>query len=93
MVVPFDEHDFRSGGEVKDRLVPVRDLDWEGFSSAYFPGSRRHDLDAITAYRAYKRSRVVAEQSTPGGGSREAERSSTRAASIEASEDEGGTAR
>jgi len=31
----------------------VPDLDWEGFVAAYFPGSRRHDLKAITAYAAY----------------------------------------
>ena len=31
-------------------------LDWESFSARYFPGSRRHDLRAIVAYAAYKRS-------------------------------------
>ena len=29
------------------------DLDWQGFVTAYFPGSRRHDLKAITAYATY----------------------------------------
>lgn len=78
----FDEHDFQTGGEVKDRLTSARDLDWEGFSSAYFPGSR---LEAITAYGAYRRSRVATEQSTAAGtGFREAARISTKAASIEA---------
>jgi hypothetical protein len=30
-------------------------LDWHGFSAAYFPGRRRHDMEALTAYGAYKR--------------------------------------
>ena len=29
-------------------------LDWEGFSAAYSPGSRRHDLRAIAAYGVYR---------------------------------------
>ena len=32
-------------------------LDWQTFSAAYFPERRRHDLEALTAYSAYKRSR------------------------------------
>ncbi len=39
----------------------VQDLDWQRFLSAYFPGSGRHDLRAITAYATYKRSRVFDE--------------------------------
>jgi hypothetical protein len=31
-------------------------LDWQSFSSAYFPGRRRHDLEALIAYGAYRRS-------------------------------------
>jgi hypothetical protein len=34
-------------------------LDWQDFSAAYFPGRRRHDLEALTAYGAYRRSRAV----------------------------------
>lgn len=34
-------------------------LDWQAFSAAYFPGRRRHDLEALTAYGAYGRSRAV----------------------------------
>ncbi len=33
-----------------------RGLDWRGFTAASFPGRRRHDLEALTAYAAYKRS-------------------------------------
>jgi hypothetical protein len=32
------------------------ELDWVGFRGLYFPASRRHDLKAIVAYAAYKRS-------------------------------------
>jgi hypothetical protein len=32
------------------------DFDWAGFSRAFYPGSGRHDLQAIAAYAAYKRS-------------------------------------
>jgi hypothetical protein len=39
-------------------------LDWEGFLSRYFPERRRHDLEAITAYAAYRSSRDVDERSS-----------------------------
>ena len=29
-------------------------LDWDAFSALYFPGRRRHDLDAVAAYGAYR---------------------------------------
>jgi hypothetical protein len=29
-------------------------LDWYAFSGRYFPGRRRHDLEAIKAYEAYR---------------------------------------
>jgi hypothetical protein len=32
-------------------------LDWDAFSARYFPGRRRHDLDAVAAYGAYKQGR------------------------------------
>jgi hypothetical protein len=28
-------------------------LDWDGFSARYFPGARRHDMEATSAYDAY----------------------------------------
>ena len=68
----FEQHDVQVGDEAKDRLTGVQNLGWQGFVSAYFPGSGRHDLRVITAYAAYKRSRVVDEQSAteaaPEGG-------------------------
>ena len=47
-------------------------LDWQGFSAAYFPGKRRHDLEALTAYGAYRRSRDVGTGSSaePAGSKR-----------------------
>jgi hypothetical protein len=32
-------------------------LDWGGFSNRYFPGRRRHDIEALTAYATYKQGR------------------------------------
>jgi len=29
-------------------------LDWDAFSARYFPDSRRHDLNALAAYSAYR---------------------------------------
>lgn len=41
----------------------VRDrLDWEGFVEARFPGTRRHNLEAIVSYGAYRRSGPVDSQ-------------------------------
>jgi hypothetical protein len=31
-------------------------LDWQAFSAAYFPGRRRHNLEAVAAYGVYRRS-------------------------------------
>ena len=70
----------------------VPELDWQGFGAASFPGSRRHDLKAITAYAAYKRSRLVDEQSaTEAARLKDVERISTEATSVGAWEDEGGS--
>jgi hypothetical protein len=45
----------RSGGfeTARGATNHVDRLDWEAFSAAYFPGRRRHDLEALTAYSAY----------------------------------------
>ena len=79
---------------VEDHGPTGEDLDWELFSAAYFPGSRRHNLKAIAAYGAYRRSRIVDEQSaTEAAHLKEAERMSPGANSVDTSEDEGGAAR
>jgi hypothetical protein len=61
-------------------LVP-NGLDWQEFSAAHFPGRRRHDMAALTAYGTYKRSQVADEPA----------REETRLA-LGAWEDEGGPA-
>lgn len=38
---------------VPDMAVP-RGLDWQAFSALAFPGRKRHDLQAIKAYAAYR---------------------------------------
>ena len=37
-------------------------LDWQRFSAASFPGRRRHDLEALIAYGAYRRSHAVGKR-------------------------------
>jgi hypothetical protein len=32
-------------------------LDWEAFSNCYFPGRRRHDMKALTAYATFTQGR------------------------------------
>lgn len=65
------------------------ELDWERFVVEYFPGSRRHDLAAIAAYGAYRRSGVLPGESLSAG-SRPDEEVSSKASPVEAWEDEGG---
>jgi len=38
------------------------ELDWRAFSAANYPGSRRHNLEAIVAYGIYRSSGVVDDQ-------------------------------
>jgi hypothetical protein len=35
----------------------VKALDWKAFSNRYFPGRRRHDMEALTAYAMYTQGR------------------------------------
>jgi hypothetical protein len=48
----------RNGG-VSVTAVLSSTLDWSAFSAAYFPGRRRHDFEALTAYGSYRRLRRV----------------------------------
>jgi hypothetical protein len=69
-------------------------LDWQAFSAAYFPGRRRHDLEALTAYGAYRRSRTLDER--PSGQAtrkEEAESGEAGSAGLQDWEDEGGAIR
>ena len=47
-------------------LPPIKELpagiDWAAFSAQLFPNGRRHDLDAIAAYFAYKQLPRIAER-------------------------------
>ena len=90
---PPAAHDFRTGGPVEDRLTSARDLDWESFRSAYFPGSRRHNLEAIVAYGAYKRSPVARDQHTSETAPVKADAHAVEAVAVDGWEDEGGKTR
>jgi hypothetical protein len=68
-------------------------LDWQAFSAAYFPGSRRHNLKAIVAYGAYKRSRGAGEQQPSEAARLKADAFSTEAQAVDEWEDEGGASR
>ena len=72
-----------------EQPVAGEGLDWERFVAEYFPGSLRHDLLAIAAYGAYRRSRVLPGQSLSAG-SRPDEQVSSKASAVDAWEDEGG---
>ena len=65
-------------------------LDWQAFSAAYFPGRRRHDLEALTAYRAYRRSRALVTGSSAVSAGIEPERPARGALALRNWEDEGG---
>ena len=66
-------------------------LDWQTFSAAYFPGRRRHDLEALTAYSAYKRSRDTGTGSSAQPAAADTGRGATGAIALLNWEDEGGT--
>ena len=66
-------------------------LDWQAFSAAYFPGRRRHDLEALTAYSAYKRSRDTGTGSSAQPAAYDTGRGATSAIALLNWEDEGGT--
>jgi hypothetical protein len=58
----------RSSSAERSRNLPVsvvpNELDWQEFSAAHFPGRRRHDMAALTAYGAYKRLQETDEPAT-----------------------------
>ena len=63
-------------------------LDWEAFSNRYFPGRRRHDMEALTAYATYTQGRewrttparlsVVPPEHVPAAVELESEEAGTR---------------
>ena len=44
----------RAATETVSRGTHTDGLDWNGFRDLYYPDSRRHDLQAIVAYGAYR---------------------------------------
>ena len=90
--------DSRPKGPVSDRVASVvsssvhvpEGLDWQRFSAAYFPGRRRHDLEALTAYSAYKRSRDTGTGPSAEPARIETGRGATGATALRNWEDEGG---
>jgi hypothetical protein len=70
-------------------------LDWEAFSNRYFPGRRRHDLEALTAYDAYKQRVVYAQPPAQeeDDRSRDSQDGAAASTAMQAWEDEGGAYR
>jgi len=62
---PFDTR-WQSGHRRRSEATSPADaahgLDWEGFSGRYFPRRRRHDLEALASYAAYRLSREEPER-------------------------------
>lgn len=53
---PNSPESFRRRSRAVGPVGDVREeLDWQHFSETYFPTRRRHDLEALVAYAAYKR--------------------------------------
>jgi hypothetical protein len=76
-----------SSADVPDRL------DWQTFCAADFPGRRRHDFEALTAYGAYRRSRADEEPSSEEVvRMREATNGAAGSTALQGWEDEGGAA-
>jgi len=78
-----------AAGLALDENVPSG-LDWQAFSAAYFPGSRRHNLNAIVAYGAYRSSCAAGRQRASEATSFTPDAISSEAVSVDAWEDEGG---
>ena len=80
-------------GPAQDATVQ-RVLDWQGFLARYYPGRRRHDLEALTGYGAYRSSEGV-DVPSAGEVARVGvpEPASPESTATDSWEDEGGTAR
>ncbi len=65
-------------------------LDWDGFRDLYYPDSRRHNLKAIVAYGAYKRSPLAGPQPASEAARPSGNAISTEAPYLDEWEDEGG---
>ena len=65
-------------------------LDWAGFRDLYYPASRRHNLEAIVAYGAYKSTSLAGAQPTSEAARAKADATSAEALSLQDWEDDGG---
>lgn len=69
-------------------------LDWQAFSAARFPARRRHDLEALTAYGAYRRAHADGEgERGPAVQTVDGARPQKRSTALVDWEDEGGAPR
>lgn len=69
-------------------------LDWQTFTAVYFPGRRRHDLEAITAYAVYRRSHNVDDRpSRQATRMEDAKNGEAGSRGLQDWEDEGGASR
>ncbi|HEX4745819.1 MAG TPA: hypothetical protein VFU99_02955 [Gaiellaceae bacterium] len=89
VVEPARDHPRALPGERATRAEGAR-LDWKDFAAAYFPGRRRHHLEAIVAYGAYRRTGVVDRPASGTAGSEHSAPPTTRRGRIDVWEDEGG---
>ena len=58
--------DWRATVGVGTSAVPGG-LEWDAFSTRYFPRRSRHDLEAISAYDSYRHGPTAAREQPPGG--------------------------
>lgn len=65
-------------------------LDWAGFRDLHYPASRRHNLEAIVAYGAYKSTSLAGPQPTSEAARAKGDATSAEALSLQDWEDEGG---
>ena len=89
MHVELEQRSTFPSGVASSAHVP-NDLDWASFAAAYFPGRRRHDLEALTAYSAYMRSREAGTGPSQGAARIETARGAN---ALRNWEDEGGATR
>ena len=66
--------------------------DWQSFSADHFPGRRRDDLEALSAYRAYRRSHRFDARSSAEPGRIGAASGQAGSTALQGWEDEGGAA-
>jgi hypothetical protein len=66
--------------------------DWQSFSADHFPGRRRHDVEALTAYRAYRHSHGFDARSSAEPGRIGGARGEAGSTALQGWEDEGGAA-